>query len=194
MDKKEQEKQSKRLTFRLLEGNETNEEKKNYYDWLVEQRGGLPIGFSIENKSNKIFENVTLFNYDRERKLNELFYKSDVIEYDTILRYLTGINKSEDKMVNDIYIFASSDIKGNAEKQINDETNHIKIVHSSIDGRIYSVPRFFKHYNIEDKSVNAIAIPMNCNLYNRVDFLISKIEPFTKLNFLIFPTKETNYF
>lgn len=172
----------------------TNEEKKEYIEKLLEKASYMPIQLSIENVSNKIFENVVLFNYNREKHSNHLIYKSDVIDYDTLLRYLSGINKLENKIVNHIHIFASSDKKENAEKQINDKGNYITTQIQSIDGRLYQVPRYFNQYNLEDKIHDLIIIPMNCSLFNRVNFIISKIEPYTKVNFLIFPTEETKHF
>jgi hypothetical protein len=179
--------------FDLYPGS-TNEEKKEYIENLVKKSSGMPIQLSIENITNKIFESVPLFNYNREKYSNHLIYKSDVIDYDTLLRYLSGINKLENKIVNHIHISASSEKEENAKKQINDKGNYITIETQSIDGRLLHIPRHFHQYNLEDKLHNIIIIPMNCSLFNRVNFIINKIELYTKVNFLIFPTEETKNF
>jgi hypothetical protein len=167
---------------------EREEKLNNAYD----SGSRLPIGIRIQNISNKMYENVSIFDYKKKTNLIYSSHQAPTLEYDDILRFLTGITYEDDKKIDCVVISAKSEDKENQRKQL--LNNHIIYKKTGIDGREIQIPYELTKTNIELPSVIQTYF-MNKNvLHNRCNLLISKFYPYTTVDILIYPTEETKYF
>jgi hypothetical protein len=151
----------------------------------------LPIGIRIQNISNKMYENVSIFDYKKKTNLIYGSHYAPALEYDDILRFLTGIRYEDDKKIDCVVISAKSEDKENQKKQL--VNNLIIYKKIGIDGREISIPYEVQKTDIELPS--SVTYFMNKNvLHNRCNLLLSKFYPYTTVDILIFPTQETKYF
>jgi hypothetical protein len=151
----------------------------------------MPIGIKIQNISNKIYENVPIFNYKNKTNLIYGSHQAPTIEYDDILRFLVGIRYEDEKQIDAIVITAKSEDMENQRNQLVKNLIIYKI--TGIDGREIATPYQIQKTNIELPSQVTYFMSKNI-LHNRCNLLISKFYPYTTVDILIFPTKETKYF
>ena len=169
--------------------NKQSNKLKNYTT-LNDSR--MPIGITIENISNKMYENVPIFNYKNKTNLIYGSHYGYSLEYEDILRLLIAIRFEDKKQIDFVTITARSQNEEYEKKQLTD--NSIKLKNTSIDGR--SLEMLFKMREIETlKNPSSVIFDLNKNnLSNRCNLIISKLYPYTTIDILIFPTEETKYF
>jgi len=151
----------------------------------------LPITITIKNSSDKLYNNVPVFNYKNNTDLIYGSMHEPTLEYVDILRLLVGIRYEDEKQIDTITIIAKSKDKENQKEQL--INNFITYKVTGIDGREITIPYEVQGTDIEEPS-SVTYFMRKSNLFNRCNLLISKIYPNTEIDILIYPTEETKHF
>lgn len=151
----------------------------------------MPIQIQIKNISDKIYENISVFDYKRKTNLIYSSILEPIITYEDILRFLTSIRLDDEKKISSIYIRATCENDENLKNQLN--KNHFTYKITSIDGRVSETKVNFPEIELHELSY--VWVPLNnFILYNRSNLLLGKLYPHTTVDILIHPSEETNFF
>jgi len=152
-----------------------------------------PIKIQIKNITDKMYENISVFDYKKKTNLIYSSILEPVLMYEDILRFLTSMRLDDKKQIGLIYIRATSLIKENETKQLLE--NSIIYTVTEICGATLKITTQFPEINPD--VMNGIRITGNIEnecLFSRCNLLIGKLYPYTTIDILIYPSEETKFF